>query len=52
MSKKEASDLNNLIKKTSEAEETLLIKRNKNLSKNLRKFIKLKREIAEFEQDN
>ena len=52
MSKKEAVDLNVLLKKTSEAENTLLVKRNKNLSKNLRKFIKYKRKIAEFEQQD
>ena len=52
MNKKEAVDLNVLLKKTSEAENTLLVKRNKNLSKNLRKFIKYKRKIAEFEQQD
>lgn len=52
MSKKEAIDINVLLKKTSEAENTLLVKRNKNLSKNLRKFIKYKRKIAEFEQQD
>ncbi|MBO5102990.1 MAG: hypothetical protein J6C13_02745 [Clostridia bacterium] len=50
MNKQKVENIENLLTKTSEAENTLLVKRNKGLAKNLRKFVKLKRKIATIQQ--
>ncbi len=49
MSKRNAKRLEKLLSKAEKAEQTLLVKRNKNLSRNLRLYIKCKQKIAEYD---
>lgn len=49
MSKRNAKKLEKLLRKTEKAEQTLLIKRNKNLARNLSIYIKCKQKIAEYD---
>ena len=51
MSKRDAKKISNLLNKAERAEEILLIKRSKGISKNLKRLIKLKQKIAEYEQN-
>ncbi len=51
MSKRSAKKLDKLLKKVDLAEQTLLIKRNKNLAHNLKTYIKCKQKIADYEID-
>ncbi len=50
MKKIKAVEIDELIKKINKAENALLIKRSKHISKNLKKFIKLKSKLIEWEQ--
>ena len=44
--KKELTDINNLLQQIEKTEQTLLIKKNKNLTRHLRRLINLKRKLV------
>ena len=52
MSQNSAKKLNKLLLKAENAEKILLVKRNKNLAKNLKRLLKCKQKIANYQIDD